>query len=312
MKEVYIYLICGLILYLFSIRQLSTVLEDAFTENVKNTLSHYTKRIFSALLLGIATTILLGSSSAVIIITIVFVNTKSLTFRQAMGIVLGANLGTTFSSKLIAFDFSKYSIVPLIIGLIIFSFSKNEKIKKAGEIMLYLGMLFFALFIMEEAVSPLKESDVFEEWILKIENHPLQGALIGGLITLIIQSSSATVGMAIVLGKQNLISIAGGIALMIGAELGTCFDTTIATINGSRQAVKTGLFHLLFNLISIIVGLILFTPYVKIIDFITVKDGIEHHIANAHMFFSFAGVILFLPFVSLFEKFLNYLIPDKA
>ena len=133
----------------------------------------------------------------------------------------------------------------------------------------------------------------------------------GGLITLIIQSSSGTVGMAIVLGKQNLLSIAGGISIMLGAELGTCSDTLLATINGSRQAIKAGLFHLLFNLTTIIVGLLLFEPFSRLIVELSAGQDIGQTIANAHMLFNILGVVVFLPFVGPFIRWMGWLIPEK-
>jgi phosphate:Na+ symporter len=172
-------------------------------------------------------------------------------------------------------------------------------------------MLFFGLFVMEYSMEPLTNSHVFEEWIASLEN-PVQGALIGGLVTLIIQSSSATVGIAITLGKQNLIGISGGIAVMLGAELGTCSDTLIATIKGSRQALKTGLFHLFYSLVTIIIGLIAFTPFVEFIKLISAGQGIDNHIANAHLVFNLFGVAIFLPFLPLIERIMNWMIPEKT
>ena len=236
---------------------------------------------------------------------------KTLTFRQAIGIVMGANIGTTVGSQIIAMDVGEYSIIPLFVGLCFEIFAKSEQLKKYGRAVLYFGMLFFGLFLMEEPVMPLKDSDTFENWITTIENNYVYGALIGGFITLIIQSSSATVGMAIILGKQKLITVAGGIAVMIGAELGTCSDTLIATIKGSRQAIKTGLFHLIFNLTSIIIGLSLFHPFVKLVQIISQDQGIDNQIANAHILFNLLGVLIFLPFVGLVERLLNYLLPDQ-
>ena len=165
---------------------------------------------------------------------------------------------------------------------------------------------------MEESVLPLRDSEMFHDWILQIENNHVKGALIGGLITLILQSSSATVGMAIVLGKQQLINTAGGIAIMLGAELGTCSDTLIATIGGSRQAIKAGVFHLSFSLITMLIGLLVFDYFIELVNIVSGKSDIAHHIANGHVMFNVAGVALFLPFVRLFERFLNWMIPERV
>ncbi|MGB5820930.1 MAG: Na/Pi symporter [Saonia sp.] len=142
------------------------------------------------------------------------------------------------------------------------------------------------------------------------ENH-VQGTLIGGLITLIVQSSSATVGMSIVLGKQQLISLAGGLAIMLGAELGTCSDTLIATVKGSKQALKAGLFHLLFNFTTIVVGLLIFDYFLEFVLLVSKGQALNNQIANAHMIFNIVGVIVFLPLVGMAEKLLDYLLPEK-
>jgi phosphate:Na+ symporter len=305
------FLLGGLVLFLYSISRLSVVMKEAFSNNVKQALHRYTTNIFASLLIGTFVTVALGSSSAVIILTIILINAKALSFRNAIGIVLGANVGTTFSSQLIALDVGQYSVVLMIVGIFLDIFSRSENQGRVGSVLLYLGMLFFGLFLIEESVEPLRDSVLFREWMSGLEN-PFHGALIGGLVTLIIQSSSATVGLAIILGKQDLITIAGGLAVMLGAELGTCSDTLIATINGSRQAIKTGLFHFGYNLLMILLGLLLFSPFVSLVEWISSGQGIDHHIANGHMLFNILGVVIFLPFVGMMERTINRMIPEKS
>jgi phosphate:Na+ symporter len=128
-------------------------------------------------LIGTLITILLGSSSAVIILVIIFINARALTFRQAVGLIMGANVGTTFSSQIIALDIGKYAIIPMFVGLAIEILAKNDRRRKMGKALLYFGMLFFGLFLMENSVDPLKESPVFAEWVANIEQNYLQGAL---------------------------------------------------------------------------------------------------------------------------------------
>jgi phosphate:Na+ symporter len=311
MTEIILSILAGLVLFLFAVNSLSESIKNAVGENANNWILKFTSNTLSSIIVGIVVTTLLDSSSAVIIITIVFVNSKILSFKQAMGIVLGANIGTTISSQIIAMDIGKYSPVLLVIGFVLLMVSKSERINSTGKIILYFGVLFFGLFTMENAVEPLKEEAFFYEWLKKTEN-PIMGALIGAFVTLIIQSSSATVGMAIILSKKGLLSLSGGIAVMLGAELGTCSDTLLATINGSRAAIKTGLFHLSFNILSIIIGLFLFLPFVDLVTFISHKAPIERAVANAHMIFNVAGVLIFAWTIPLFEKILNKVLPDKA
>ena len=244
MSEILLSILAGLVLFLYAVNSLSDTIKLAVGDNTNKWIIKFTSNTFSSVLVGIIVTTLLDSSSAVIIITIVFVNSKLLTFRQAMGIVLGANIGTTISSQIIAMDIGKYSPILLLVGFILLIVSKSERINYTGKIILYFGVLFFGLFSMENAVEPLKKEPIFLEWLKKTDD-PITGSLIGAFVTLIIQSSSATVGMAIILSKKGLLSLGGGIAVMLGAELGTCSDTLLATIKGSRAALKTGLFHLL-------------------------------------------------------------------
>lgn len=310
MTETILLIVAGLVLFLFAVRNLSEYLRLAMGEKAKMWIQKFTSNTFSSILVGTIATTLLDSSSAVIIITIVFINSNLLGFRQAMGIVLGANIGTTVSSQIIAMDVAKYSPVFLFIGFILLMLAKSENISTIGKIILYFGVLFFGLFTMENAVEPLRDEPYFTDWMKKTEN-PLLGSSIGAFVTLIIQSSSATVGMAIILTKKGLLSVGGGIAVMLGAELGTCSDTLLATIKGTRAALKTGIFHLVFNFISIVIGLLLFVPFVAFVETISANAPVERTIANAHMIFNIMGVLLFVWTIPLFERILNRLLPDK-
>jgi len=226
-----------------------------------------------------------------------------------MGIVLGANVGTTMSSQIIAMNIGKYSPILLLLGFLLLLISKSKKVSDFGKVILYFGVLFFGLFTMENAVEPLKEENFFAEWMKTIEN-PAMGALVGAAVTLIIQSSSATVGIAIILTKKGFLSLTGGIAVMLGAELGTCGDTLLATIKASRQALKTGLFHVIFNFLSIILGLILFYPFIDLVETISYRAPIERSLANAHMLFNVLGVVIFVWSIPLFERLFNRILPD--
>jgi phosphate:Na+ symporter len=310
MTEVILSILAGLVLFLFAVNSLSDSIQAAIGAKANNWILKFTSNTFSSVIVGLIVTTLLDSSSAVIIITIVLVNSKILSFKQAMGIVLGANIGTTISSQIIAMDVGKYSPVLLLIGFVLLLISKSERINNTGKIILYFGVLFFGLFTMENAVEPLRDEAFFTEWLKKTDN-PVIGAMVGAIVTLIIQSSSATVGMAIILSKKGLISLAGGIAVMLGAELGTCSDTLLATIKGSRAAIKTGLFHLTFNLLSILFGLILFSPFVELVSIISRNAPIERAVANAHMIFNISGVLIFVWTIPFFHSLLNKALPDK-
>ena len=311
MTEIILSIIAGLVLFLFAVSSLSDTLQSILGAKAKSLIQRFTSNVFSSLVVGTIATTLLDSSSAVIIITIVLVNSKVLSFRQAMGIVLGANIGTTVSSQIIAMDIGKYSPVFLLVGFVLLFAAKSERISNIGKVILYFGVLFFGLFTMENAVEPLKNEAFFSDWMKKTEN-PFWGASIGALVTLLIQSSSATVGMAIILSKKGILSLTGGVAIMLGAELGTCSDTLLATIKGSREALKTGLFHVIFNLLSIVLGLLLFYPFLELVKTVSTGATLERTVANAHMLFNVLGVIVFIWTVPSFEKWLNKILPDKT
>lgn len=311
MLEIILSIIAGLVLFLYAVTSLSETLKTALGTDASKWIQKFTSTIFSSLAVGTIATTILDSSSAVIIITIVLINSKVLTFRQAMGIVLGANIGTTVSSQIIAMDVAKFSPIFLLVGFILLFLAKTERISSIGKVILFFGVLFFGLFTMENAVEPLRKEAFFTEWMLKTEK-PKFGAMIGAIVTLVLQSSSATVGMAIILAKKGFLSLTGGVAIMLGAELGTCSDTLLATIKGSRQALKTGLFHLTFNVLSIILGLILFYPFVGLVKYISGEASIERTLANAHMLFNLLGVLIFVWTIPGFEKLLNRILPDKV
>ncbi|TGD77602.1 Na/Pi symporter [Hymenobacter wooponensis] len=169
------------------------------------------------------------SSSVVIILAIALVSAGALPFRNSLGVVLGANIGTTIPSQLFAFDLGQYAVVAMLPGLLLLSFAKKRTGRTMGRALFCFGLLFFSLFIIGEAAAPLKDYEAVQAWLLKLEN-PVRGAGAGALITLLIQSSSATLGMVIKLAAKGLLTLPAGIAVMLGAELGTCSDTLLATL----------------------------------------------------------------------------------
>jgi len=286
-------------------------LEKVLSDKANEIISKFTKTVLYSLLVGIIATALMGSSSAVIIITIVLINANGLSFKNSLGIILGANIGTTFSSQLFALNIADYAIFPMAIGLIIQIFTRKGYIHSLGKVLFFFGLLFFGLWMMEYSVLPLRDSEFFTSLLESIRESPFRGAWIGGLATLIIQSSSATVGIAIILGKQGLLGSAAGLSIMLGAELGTCSDTLLATIRGSRAAIRAGVFHVTFNLMTITLGLILFDFFLSFVTWVSPTDDLGRLIANGHLVFNFLGVLTILPFLGYIEKLLIRIIHDK-
>jgi phosphate:Na+ symporter len=238
------------------------------------------------------------------------VNTELLSSRQSYGIVLGSNIGTTIGSQLFAFDMGEYAAIPMLIGFALMIVFKQEKVKQVGKSILGLGLVYFGLYHIGESVSPLKELPSFTALMLQFVN-PLKGALSGAIATLIIQSSSATVGILLSFAKQKLITLPAAVAVILGSEIGTCSDTLIASIGRSRAAIRTGVFHLFFNVTAVVIGLSLFKPFITFVDFISGNSSLARHIANAHMLFNVLSVLLFIAFVPLISMLLDKVIADK-
>lgn len=294
----------GLVLFLYALNTLSQGLKDIAGEKLKVFLDRFTNNVFKGIISGIIVTLLLDSSSVVIIMTIALVNSRAMTFRQAMGVVMGANIGTTFSSQIFALNVGEYAAVPILAGFILMFFFKKPFYINLGKVIFSFGLIFFGLFTIEAAVEPLKQSNYFVSWLHSLENT-WKGMTTGAIVTVVIQSSSATVGMVIGLASENMISLTAGIAVMLGAELGTCADTLVASAGRSKAAVKTGLFHLLFNITTILLGMMMLPWFTQLVNFISSGSSVQQTIANAHMLFNGLGVIVMIPFLHIYESFLE-------
>ena len=304
-------IIAGLILFLYALNHLSEALKMVAGEKMQRVLNRFTGTLFTSILTGITVTILLDSSSAVIIMTIALVNAQIMSFRQAMGVVMGANIGTAVSSQIMALDLGAYAAVPITLGFLLMMVSRKQILKEIGKVIFSFGLIFFGLFTIERGVLPFRNAQYFVQ-LMESLDMPVKGMFTGAMVTLVIQSSSATMGMVIGLASKGLITLAGGISVMLGAELGTCSDTLLATIGRSRAAVKTGFFHLLFNICSILLGIVFLSLFTSLVQFISGDVSISRQIANAHILFNILGVILLMPFLFLFERILDKIFPEKT
>ena len=304
-------IIAGLVLFLYALNKLSDHLKELSGDKMKKVLDRFTSNLFTGILTGLIVTILLDSSSAVIIMAIALVNAHAMSFRQAMGVVMGANIGTTISSQIFALNIGEYAALPVTAGFLLMVLHKRKIYRDAGGVLFSFGLIFFGLFTMEEAVAPLKDSNYFISWMHSLDTT-WKGVSTGAIVTLVIQSSSATVGMVIGLASQSLISFGASVSVMLGAELGTCADTLVASVGRNRAAVRTGVFHLVFNIITITLGIIFLAPFTSMVLSISGDATVSQKIANAHMLFNTLGVILLVPFVPLLERLMKKLVPSKS
>ncbi|TGE28314.1 Na/Pi cotransporter family protein [Hymenobacter metallicola] len=309
--EIGLFASSGLLLFLYSVNRLALALRQVAGPRVQDILHRFTRSVPLAILTGTVVTTLLDSSSVVIILAIALVSAGALPFRNSLGVVLGANIGTTISSQLFAFDLGQYAAVAMLPGLLLLSLSKKRGGRTAGRALFCFGLLFFSLFLLGEAAAPLKDYPGVQAWLLQLET-PLRGAGAGALLTLLIQSSSATLGMAIKLADKGLLTLPAGIAVMLGAELGTCSDTLLATLGRGRPALKTGLFHLFFNVLSIALGLLLIGPFTALVLHLADGTHVARQLAHAHVLFNVGGVLLFAPLLPLCQRLLDAWLPDEG
>ena len=301
--------VAGLALFLLGIEHLAQGARALAGDRIRQFIARFTRNPVAGVGTGAVACAVLDSSSVTIIMVIAMIEGGLMTFTQAVGVVMGANIGTTVGSQIIAFQIHEYAPIALIVGLILRFGFRATRFKHVGSVVLGFGLLFFGLEHLGDAVAPIKEDAAWMSWLAGLGDRPLMGALAGCLFTLLIQSSSATVGTAIVSASEGLIPLGAGVAIMLGAEIGTVSDTLIATVGRSREAVRTAVFHLMFNVATVILGLLFITQLTEIARAVTPGGGAARQIANAHVVFNVLGVALFIGFVPLASRWLYRLIP---
>ncbi|AFY46282.1 Na+/phosphate symporter [Nostoc sp. PCC 7524] len=306
--------IAGLVLFLYGVTKMAEGMEALAGDRIRNILRNFTTNPLAGVMTGTIATTILDSSSVTIIIVIAMVSAGLLTDVESLGVVLGSNIGTTFGAQVVAFNIDEYAPVALFIGFLLFLLGRSNQLKQIGLIVLGIGLLFFGLGYIENATEPFRDYPQFINWMENLGHNTLQGVLVGGLFTILIQSSSATLAIVVTLASQGLISLPTGIALMLGAEVGTCADTLVATIGRERPAIRTGVFHLIFNLASASIGLLFASQLAALSVWISTLagagDNVARQIANAQLIFNLLGVLLVLGFLPWIARGLERLIPD--
>ncbi|MBB5712526.1 Na/Pi cotransporter family protein [Sphingomonas xinjiangensis] len=298
----------GLALFLYGVDILATALKQTQGGRFQKLLQRSSSNRFVALASGTAATVVLDSSSVVIILLMAIVDAGLISFAHSLPFILGANIGTTFSSQVFAWNIDTYAPLIIAAGLLWKGLGKSDKAKQRATILLGLGMVLFGLNIIGIAAEPLQDRPEIIGVLRQLEN-PLLGVFAGALVTIAIQSSSAMMGIVITLAGGGLITLPAGVAMMLGAEIGTCADTLVATVGRSRAAVKAGIFHLAFNIISVAIGVLLVDQLASFGKATAGDTG--QSIANAHVLFNIAGALLVLPFVTVASKLIERMVPAK-
>ncbi len=305
-------LLGGLALFLYGMQMMSEGLEDAAGNKMKSILEKLTSNRFLGVAVGAGITAVIQSSSATTVMVVGFVNSGMMTLKQAVWIIMGANIGTTITGQLIALDVGMLAPLFAFIGVAMVVFIKAAKVQHIGKICAGLGVLFIGMNMMGDSMVPLRESEAFVEIMTKFSN-PLLGILAGAVFTAVIQSSSASVGILQTLATTGLISFPNAVFVLFGQNIGTCITAVLASIGTNRSAKRTTIIHLMFNIIGTVVftTLCLLLPVTDWVGGITPDDP-SKQIANMHTIFNIVTTALLVPFGTYLAAFAEKILPDTG
>jgi len=312
----------GLAMFLYGMEKMSDALKRTAGSRMKQVLGTLTKTRISSVATGAGLTAVIQSSSVTTVLVVGFVSAGLMSLNQAVGVIMGANIGTTITAQIIAFKVTKAAMAMIAIGFAIEMASKQQQNKNYGNIIFGLGLLFLGMNLMSEAMSPLRIFQPFIDFMARMDN-PIFAILLAATFTALVQSSSATTGIVIVLASQGFITLESGIAMSMGANIGTCVTALLAAIGKSIEAKQTSAIHLLFNL----AGVLIWLPMISFIALAATSispgysdlDGIERlaaetprQIANANTMFNVANTLIMLPFSAFFVSIVKKLAPHQA
>lgn len=327
LKDILFAFVGGLGLFLFGLRFMSDALQSVAGDKMRTILEQGTKNPVRGVFTGAIVTALIQSSSATTVLTVGLVNAQLLTLHQAIGVIMGANIGTTFTAYLIGFNLKSYALPILAIGAILFLFAKNKRKQHIGQALFGFGALFFGLTIMGDGMEPLKDLPFFTNLMLSIENNSIFGVLLGAGFTFIVQSSSATIGVLQELAFQKAITYNQAVPILFGDNIGTTVTALLASIGTSVAARRAAFTHFLFNLLGTFIFLPLFLIgiFPKIVVLVTnyvftLLPGftgtwqtlsIKLQIAQTHAIFNLSNTLIQLPFVAVLAYIVTKIIPGK-
>ena len=314
-------LLGGLAIFIYGMNMMSDCLQKAAGEKMRSLLALLTGNPVLGVLAGAMTTAVLQSSSATTVMAIGFVSAGLMNLPQAISIILGANIGTTMTAQIIAFKLSDYIYMIIAIGFVISFFVKKEQIRFIGQTIFAFGLLFLGIETMGSVMKPLASSPIFTQIIEKVAGVPILGVLAGTGMTLVIQSSSATIAIlqnfaaqTAADGVSSVIGLVGAIPILLGDNIGTTITALLASIGQSKDAKRTALAHCVFNVSGSILFLMLLKPFAALIQAISPKgpeiEVISRQIANAHTFFNLAMTLIWIPLIWLMVKIVMAIIPD--
>ena len=301
-------LLGGMGMFLYGMEMMSDGMKVTAGNSMRTILEKLTSNKYLALVVGAFVTMVIQSSSATTVMLVSFVNSGLLAFSQALGVILGSNIGSTVTAQIVAFKVTDYALLLIAVGSLMALFSKKDTIKNLGFVVLGFGLLFYGMKVMSDTMKPLRSDPGFNSILTSFEN-PFLGIMAGAIFTALVQSSSATTGIVITLASGGSITLEAGIPLIFGANIGTCVTALLAGLNASRDAKRVAVAHVTFN----VIGVLLFCFWIPTFaEFISqTSQNIPRQIANAHTFFNIVASLVFIPFTGFIAKTIIHYFPDK-
>ena len=314
-------LVGGLAIFIYGMNMMSECLQKAAGEKMKSILALLTRNPVLGVLAGAITTAVLQSSSATTVMAIGFVSAGLMSLPQAISIIFGANIGTTMTAQIIAFKITDYIYIIIFIGFIISFVAKSEKVKSIGQTIFAFGLLFLGIETMGDVMKPLASSPVFTDLIAKVSNMPVLGVAVGTLMTLVVQSSSATIAVLQNLAAQagpdgvtSILGLTGAIPILLGDNIGTTITALLASIGQNKDAKRTAVAHCIFNVSGCLLFIWFIKPFAALIQYISPKgpeiEVISRQIANSHTVFNITMTLIWVCLINVMVKIVMTLIPD--
>ena len=312
----------GLALFLYGMRQMADALRTVAGAGLKDVLARLTTNRFTGALSGAFITAAVQSSSVTTVMAVGFVSAGLLTFTQSVGVIMGANIGSTVTAQIVAFDIAGYSLLLIAVGFPMEALSRSRRARYYGTALMGMGLLFFGMDLMGDAMAPLRTYEPFIRFMLEMR-APYLGILAGLVFTAVVQSSAATVGIVIVLATQGLIALESGIALLLGANLGTCVTAGLSAIGRPREAVKTAVVHVVFNLVGVLLVVWFIPPFAELVRSVSPSAPglseaaqraaeVPRQIANAHTIFNVGSTLILIGFAGRLASLVDRIVPRPA
>ncbi|MBN2797369.1 MAG: Na/Pi cotransporter family protein [Clostridia bacterium] len=310
--EVLIGVVGGLGLFLFGMQVMSAGLQKSAGKKMEKIIELLTRNRFMGVIVGTVVTGVIQSSSATTVMVVGFVNAGMMKLTQAVGVIMGANIGTTITGQIVSLSVDQIAPIAVGMGMILWMTAKKDKQKNFAEILIGLGILFIGMEFLKDSLKPLRELEAFNHLMTNLSSNPILGVLIGLTLTFVVQSSSASIGMLIALASQGILPLAAALPILYGDNMGTCTTALLSSIGASKNAKRAAIIHMAFNF----VGTVIFVVFLSgpITHLVTSWDptDVGRQIANAHTIFNISNVVIQFPFAFVLIKIAMLLVPDKG